>query len=341
MHTQTPLAPISAFIPTPKPLNLPKSRPLYNERPLPPSGIEPDQRKKIYCTYWIQNQGQCAYKQQGCIYKHEMPEDKETLESIGLKSVPAWWRKEQARKKSKAKRTERNGSISEWEVVERHHTEKSAVNSENSVHVRVPTLRPTGTPTTKQIVQQCRSGSTAQRDASSSDVASDAATAGSSAPGSSPPGGVRLGAAKTPVRGPPSLSSRKQTLDSPIEDEGEANLIDFDVLVPSSSPGISSLSQASSKALVNPQSKADVASRRSKTISQCGPSMSPGRGTRPDNKGCDRRNSAEIKSKVETGREKVDHGNGVSRRGRGKTTAAAVVSAKATGEVNTQSDGEA
>lgn len=282
-----------------------------------------------------------------------MPEDKETLESIGLKSVPAWWRKEQARKKSKAKRTERNGSSSDWEVVERHHTENPAVHNDDPVHVRVSTLRPAGTPTTKQVVQPCRSGSTAQRDASSSDVASDAATAGSSAPGSSPPGGVRLGAAKTPVRGPPSLPFGKQTLDSPIEDEGEENLIDFDVLVPSSSPGISSLCQVSPEALVNPQSKVDVVSRRSKTITKGGASMSPGRGTRSSNKGCDRRGSAEnkivspsgqhstAKSKVETGREKVDHGHGVSRRGRVKPTAVAVVAAKATGEVDTQSDGEA
>ncbi|KAK5999612.1 hypothetical protein QM012_005269 [Aureobasidium pullulans] len=353
MHTQSLPGPTSAFIPTQIPLSLSKSRPLYNERPLPPSGIEPDQRKKIYCTYWIQNQGQCAYKQQGCIYKHEMPEDKETLESIGLKSAPAWWRKEQARKKSKAKRTDRNGSISEWEVVEHQQTASSAVHSDNIIHVRVRPSRPVSTSTTKQAVQQCRSGSTAQKDTNSSDVASDTATAGSSAQGSSPPGGVRLDAAKTPVRGPPSLPVRKQTLDSPIEDEGEGDLIDFDILVPSSSPGVASDSQTSSEARTDPQSKEIVVSERSKIITKGRTSMSSGGNARSNNKGCSRRGSAEdknvalhgqrntAKGKIETGREKADRGNVVSRRGRAKTTAVAEVAAKATGETDTQSDGGA
>lgn len=281
------------------------------------------------------------------MYKHEIPEDKETLESIGLKSVPAWWRKEQARKKSKAKRTERNGSISEWEVVERHQTGNSAVQSDDSVRVRIPPSRPAGTPITKQVIQQCRSTSTVQRDAASSDIASDTATAGSSAPGSSPPGGVKLGAAKTPVRGPPSLPFRKQTLDSPLEAEAEENLIDFDVLLPSS-PDISSLSQTSPEALADPQLKVDVASRRSKVITKGNASISPGRGIRSSNKAYNRRGSAgnktvsplgqrnTTKGKVETGREKVDHGNGVSRRGRAKTNVVAEVAAKATGETDMQ-----
>ncbi|CAD0091417.1 unnamed protein product [Aureobasidium mustum] len=354
MHTQPLPAPTYVSVPTATAKSLNSSKPgPYNVRPVAPSGIEPDQRKKIYCTYWIQNQGQCAFTQQGCIYKHEMPEDKETLESIGLKSVPAWWRKEQARKKSKAKRTERNGSISEWEVVERHQTENSVVHSGSSVHVRAPSLRPASTPITKQVVHQYRSEPTAQKDASSSDIASDAATAGSSAPALSPPGGVKLGAAKTPVRGPPSLPFRKQTVDSPIEDGDEEDLIDFDVLVPLSSPGISSLSQASPEALAGPQSKADVVSRRSKVVTKGGVSMSPGTGTRSSNKGSNRRGSAEnkivspmrqrntAKGKVETGIEKVEHGSGVSRRGRVKTKAVAEVAAKATGEIDTQSDGEA
>ncbi|KAG9675456.1 hypothetical protein KCU99_g8691, partial [Aureobasidium melanogenum] len=346
MHTQPLPPPASAFVPTPKPLGLSKSKPLCNEHPLPPSGIEPDPSKKIYCTYWIQN-GQCGFTQQGCMYKHEIPEDKETLESIGLKSVPAWWRKEQARKKSKAKRTERNGSISEWEVVERHQTGNSAVQSDDSVRVRIPPSRPAGTPITKQVIQQCRSTSTVQRDAASSDIASDTATAGSSAPGSSPPGGVKLGAAKTPVRGPPSLPFRKQTLDSPLEAEAEENLIDFDVLLPSS-PDISSLSQTSPEALADPQLKVDVASRRSKVITKGNASISPGRGIRSSNKAYNRRGSAgnktvsplgqrnTTKGKVETGREKVDHGNGVSRRGRAKTNVVAEVAAKATGETDMQ-----
>ncbi|KAG9680523.1 hypothetical protein KCU95_g14912, partial [Aureobasidium melanogenum] len=347
MHTQPLPVPASAFVPTPKPLDLSKSKPLYNEHPLPPSGIEPDPSKKIYCTYWIQN-GQCGFTQQGCMYKHEIPEDKETLEAIGLKSVPAWWRKEQARKKSKAKRTERNGSISEWEVVERHQKGNSAVQNGDPARVRISPSRPAGTPATKQVVQQCRSASTVQKDAASSDIASDTATAGSSAQESSPPGGVKLGAAKTPVRGPPSLAFRKQTLESPIEAEDEENLIDFDVLLPSSSPDISLLSQAGPEVLANTQSKVDMASRRSKVIAKGNASISPGRGIRSSNKAYNQRGSAgnktvsplgqrnTTKGKVETGREKVDHGNGVSRRGRAKTNVVAEVAAKATGETDMQ-----
>ncbi|KAG9946334.1 hypothetical protein KCU85_g6676, partial [Aureobasidium melanogenum] len=348
IHTQPLPAPASTFGSTPKPLSLSKSKPPYNEHPLPPSGVEPDPSKKIYCTYWIQNQGQCGFTQQGCMYKHEIPEDKETLESIGLKSVPAWWRKEQARKKSRAKRSERNSSISEWEVVERHHTGNSAVQSDDPIRVRIPPSRPAGTPITKQAVQQFRSGSTAQNGATTSDVASDTATAGSSAPGSSPPGGVKLGAAKTPVRGPTSLPLRKQTLNSPIAAEAEENLIDFEVLLPSSSPDISSLPQASPETLADLRFKGNVAPSRSKIITKGSASISPGRGVRSSNKAYNRRGSAgnktispldqrnTTKGKVETGREKVDHGNSVSRRGRAKTNVVAEVAAKATSEIDSQ-----
>jgi hypothetical protein len=46
--------------------------------------------KKIYCTYWIRH-GECDYIQQGCRYKHEMP-DLKTLKSIGFQGVPRWYR---------------------------------------------------------------------------------------------------------------------------------------------------------------------------------------------------------------------------------------------------------
>ena len=58
---------------------------------LPPSGYVPDQDKKEFCTYWIRT-GECDYMQQGCLYKHEMP-DMETLRKIGFRSYPAWWTK--------------------------------------------------------------------------------------------------------------------------------------------------------------------------------------------------------------------------------------------------------
>ncbi|CAK3761062.1 hypothetical protein DOTSEDRAFT_33250 [Lecanosticta acicola] len=60
----------------------------------PPSGVIPDQEKKIYCTHWIL-QGWCMYEQQGCRYKHEML-DEEGLKSIGIKHTPRWWKEQNA-----------------------------------------------------------------------------------------------------------------------------------------------------------------------------------------------------------------------------------------------------
>ncbi|ROW13336.1 hypothetical protein VPNG_05474 [Cytospora leucostoma] len=50
-------------------------------------------RDKIYCDKWIHD-GTCAFTQQGCKFKHEMPNDKETQEKLGLfHGYPAWWKK--------------------------------------------------------------------------------------------------------------------------------------------------------------------------------------------------------------------------------------------------------
>ena len=57
--------------------------------PPPPSGKIPDPKKKEYCTYWILH-GDCAYVQQGCLYKHEMP-SKAKLQEIGIWNIPRWW----------------------------------------------------------------------------------------------------------------------------------------------------------------------------------------------------------------------------------------------------------
>ena len=54
------------------------------------SGIQPDARKKEYCSYWIRT-GECDYTQQGCRYKHEMP-DLQVLNSIGFRDYPYWWK---------------------------------------------------------------------------------------------------------------------------------------------------------------------------------------------------------------------------------------------------------
>ncbi|CAJ2503258.1 Uu.00g106520.m01.CDS01 [Anthostomella pinea] len=57
----------------------------------------PGQRRpKIYCDKWV-HEGVCAFTQQGCKYKHEMPFDKVTQHQLGLfHGFPAWWKKHQA-----------------------------------------------------------------------------------------------------------------------------------------------------------------------------------------------------------------------------------------------------
>ncbi|KAI0012330.1 hypothetical protein F4779DRAFT_634270 [Xylariaceae sp. FL0662B] len=53
-------------------------------------------RPKIYCDKWV-HEGVCAFTQQGCKYKHEMPYDKVTQHQLGLfHGFPAWWKKHQA-----------------------------------------------------------------------------------------------------------------------------------------------------------------------------------------------------------------------------------------------------
>lgn len=48
---------------------------------------------KIYCDKWI-HEGVCAFTQQGCKFKHEMPQDEATQKSLGLfHGFPAWWKK--------------------------------------------------------------------------------------------------------------------------------------------------------------------------------------------------------------------------------------------------------
>ncbi|KKY14376.1 putative c-x8-c-x5-c-x3-h type zinc finger protein [Diplodia seriata] len=57
---------------------------------LPPSGREPDPAKKEYCTYWIRT-GECDFTQQGCLFKHEMPDLRTLREKVGVGAVPHWY----------------------------------------------------------------------------------------------------------------------------------------------------------------------------------------------------------------------------------------------------------
>ena len=65
--------------------------------------------KKEYCSYWLRR-GECDYQQQGknsfatlllltsniieigCLYKHEMPQDRAILAKLGLRDIPRWYR---------------------------------------------------------------------------------------------------------------------------------------------------------------------------------------------------------------------------------------------------------
>lgn len=60
----------------------------YPEHPSAFPRSPTDSDRKEYCTYWIRH-GECDYMQQGCRYKHEMP-DLMTLRSIGFRNVPEW-----------------------------------------------------------------------------------------------------------------------------------------------------------------------------------------------------------------------------------------------------------
>lgn len=53
-------------------------------------------KKKIYCDKWIHD-GSCAFTQQGCKFKHEMPMDKQTQRELGLfNGLPQWYKRQQA-----------------------------------------------------------------------------------------------------------------------------------------------------------------------------------------------------------------------------------------------------
>jgi hypothetical protein len=54
-----------------------------------PFGVNPDPSKKEYCTHWLRR-GECDYTQQGCRYKHEMP-DLKKLREIGFREIPRWY----------------------------------------------------------------------------------------------------------------------------------------------------------------------------------------------------------------------------------------------------------
>ncbi|KAK4038008.1 hypothetical protein C8A01DRAFT_17849 [Parachaetomium inaequale] len=64
----------------------------HNTTTMTPSGSK---KMKIYCDKWV-HEGVCAFTQQGCKYKHEMPSDKATQHQLGLfLGYPVWWKRRQ------------------------------------------------------------------------------------------------------------------------------------------------------------------------------------------------------------------------------------------------------
>ena len=72
------------------PSHQPGPLPEWKKTAILPPGPAPG--VKEYCSYWLRK-GECDYAQQGCLYLHEMPTDLPTLESVGLRDIPGWYRR--------------------------------------------------------------------------------------------------------------------------------------------------------------------------------------------------------------------------------------------------------
>ncbi|KFY94121.1 hypothetical protein V498_04047 [Pseudogymnoascus sp. VKM F-4517 (FW-2822)] len=97
----TPLGPLSFHAPNPFPLTPPSTsgKPTSLYGPLPPVSTPSrpsrgPRKDKVYCDKWV-HEGVCAFSQQGCRYKHEMPLDVATQHALGLfQGLPMWYKKE-------------------------------------------------------------------------------------------------------------------------------------------------------------------------------------------------------------------------------------------------------
>ncbi|EFQ97912.1 C-x8-C-x5-C-x3-H type zinc finger protein [Nannizzia gypsea CBS 118893] len=119
--------------------------------------------KKEYCSFWLRH-GECDYQQQGCIFKHEMPTDKPTLDKLGLRDIPRWYREKHGVKGlgGTGGRNRHEGNGRNWRAENHHHTHQhpppAAANSADRRDVhghRVMTTeaqveRPRATPTPPQ-----------------------------------------------------------------------------------------------------------------------------------------------------------------------------------------------
>lgn len=76
---------------SPEPAAVPAWRKHATAEEVKPPTTVPVTGKKVYCSYWVRK-GECDFAQQGCIYKHEMPTDLETLLTVGFTDIPLWYR---------------------------------------------------------------------------------------------------------------------------------------------------------------------------------------------------------------------------------------------------------
>ncbi|KKY25071.1 putative c-x8-c-x5-c-x3-h type zinc finger protein [Phaeomoniella chlamydospora] len=73
--------------------NMQRMQKSQNRQFVRPEVLDMAPGRKEYCSYWLRH-GECDYAQQGCLYKHEMPLDRDTLHKLGLKDIPKWYREE-------------------------------------------------------------------------------------------------------------------------------------------------------------------------------------------------------------------------------------------------------
>ncbi|KAJ4306152.1 hypothetical protein N0V88_000948 [Collariella sp. IMI 366227] len=81
--TTTPLTAATANILTPHFQTSPYTAHNNNNRKNNQSVHHQPKRMKVYCDKWV-HEGVCAFTQQGCKYKHEMPSDRATQHQLGL-----------------------------------------------------------------------------------------------------------------------------------------------------------------------------------------------------------------------------------------------------------------
>ena len=78
-------------------LSASETAPFTSHQPLPPwkdtshLTLKSIHGKKVYCSYWM-SKGECSFAQQGCQFKHVMPDNLADLNALGYQDIPKWYR---------------------------------------------------------------------------------------------------------------------------------------------------------------------------------------------------------------------------------------------------------